>query len=228
MSVTFPVTVESDVAHGQSNIQFAMSGVTSGQPIVVTILGNDPANIKNYTLSDDFGTPYTWTLVENGEDDANSDACVTWIGTGGAGTSGTITVSGATLSGAYVGGVAIAASGASTASGLLAIDVRTTSGGTADTVATLTLTPSASGEGALFFCSAPAGFTSPPSSPFVNTLISFGAYKKGYSSVYASPASGSPLACAWVLAGSETWQGTALILKAPGAPAPKSGMLLVA
>ena len=121
---------------------FVLSGVVSGQPLAL-FFGNLLSTGLPTGVSDTFQTPYTWTLVQSA---TNLIAGALYIGTGGKGSSGTVTV---TCASSIVGGVVIPLLGASTAAALAAVDVSGNNSGSS-TTATLSLTPTATGEFAFY------------------------------------------------------------------------------
>lgn len=206
MGVTFgtPVT-----GTGSGSASLVLSGVTSGQPIMLAV-----ASSGTPAISDTFSTPYTWTRIQL------EGALSAYVGTGGAGTSGTITVTGSST----VTGIAAPCIGASTASGLSAIDH---SGGTAGLSATATspsLTPSVTGEGAFYACAFPSTttVTVPPGSPWTNTSVT-----GMEASTYVSPPASS-LTASWGLSTSSTWDTVAAIVKHADPPQPPTAVSAVA
>lgn len=205
MSVTFGTPVEVDYANVTS-MALAMSGVTSGQPIVVVYSTLNAPNAPT-GISDSFSTPYTWTVVDS--ESTTATYLRTYIGTGGAGTSGTITLTCAAST--YPGAVAIPCIGASTASGLLAIDVH----GGQNVSLTESLTPGAAGEGAVYAADAGSGgISTSPGSPWVDTQVHYLGAACGSVATYASPTSGSPLSATWTTSGSAYLLTAGLIVKA--------------
>jgi hypothetical protein len=194
MTVAFGTPV---VASGSVN-SVNVSGVTSGQPIIL-IVDNDSAGL---TVSDNFSSSYTWTLVDTatGAGAYGTIRKDMYIGTGGYGTSGTITVSQT-----VVALEAISCTGASTLAGLNAVDVHTNSYGSGTTITTGSLTPSAINEGALFSatCGNFANFwvmTAQPSSPWSSTYVVDGGANLGSISLY-SGAPTSALSPTWTQGG---------------------------
>jgi hypothetical protein len=101
-----------------SSIVLSMSGVTSGQPIVLTVMSMNETTLPGSPVSDSFSTHYTWSLAQqisgsNGPADV-SVILQQWIGYGGSGTSGTITI--ATTAGGYWAAQAVPCTGALTGS----------------------------------------------------------------------------------------------------------------
>jgi hypothetical protein len=210
MSVTFGTPVENDYTNVTS-MAFVMSGVVSGQPIVL-VCSDVGTAAPSIGISDNFATPYTWTVI-----DSNSDVTGlylrTYIGTGGVGTSGTITLTCA--SGTYPGGVAVPCIGASLAAGLSAIDVHGI-----NAVLGYSQTPSAAEEGAVCGTVESGGtLTAFPSSPWVNTQVDYSAAAHASVATYASPASGSVLTASWTGTGTH-YLSVGLIVKAAGAAPP--------
>jgi hypothetical protein len=159
-AVTFGSQVQSGPeSQPSTSCAMTMSGVISGQPIVVLYLAwsaDEPTGI-----SDTFSTPYTWTLVDSLS--ATGERLSTYIGTGGEGTSGVITL---TYASATVRAVAVPCIGASTAPGLSAIDVHGIASGSATSIDSVYLVPEASGEGAVYVLLASTSLSAFPSSPW--------------------------------------------------------------
>lgn len=221
MSVTFGTPVAS--AYAASTATVAMSGVTSGQPIVVAVTRG--ANSEGVNVSDNFSTPYTWTLL-GGSGFSDGSDCTYWLGTGGAGTSGTITLENTTGSGVI--GVAIPVNGASTKlSGTAILDNSATWTNSGETTMSATsLTPRVSGEGALYMVGTQwtdATYVSTePGSPWSVTNVSNSGIVLSIAS-YASPPSGSPLSATWTNngGGAEMFAGVSVLflpVSAPSAP----------
>jgi hypothetical protein len=151
MAVTFGTPVRVDMVSSTS-AAFVMSGVTSGQPIILywASINSSAAAPLASAISDTFSTPYLWTKVVNGLCPSGYGAGALYVGTGGSGISGTITITYATT---IAGGAAFPCTGASTASGLSAIDA-SASGTSTNTPygfnsTTIVLAPTAANEGAL-------------------------------------------------------------------------------
>ena len=215
MAVTFGAPVKTNFVNGTSTA-LALSGVTSGQPIVVVFFNASHAAGPT-GISDNFSTPYTWTQVDS--DSGATSNVTTYIGTGGAGTSGTVTLT--NVSG-YVASVATPCIGATTASGLSAIDVHGITTGTTGTIPSVSLTPSVSGEGAIYAVLPPYQLVGFPGSPWVNTEPTLTGNVQACSSSYASPSSGTALTTSWAAASSGTYVTAGLIVRiaptVPGAP----------
>jgi hypothetical protein len=172
-TVTFNTPVQVAVGSSNTSLSFVMSGVTSGQPIVLGILnyGKGPSSISP-TFSDTFSVNYTYTQVTFAYN--NSSFVSIYIATSGSGTSGTISVTGLpSFAGYGWGGSAVSCIGASTASGLSAVDVSTYSGkgggsgATSTSITAGSMTPSYSTDGGFWVASAGAtGNFTGPSSPF--------------------------------------------------------------
>lgn len=213
MGVTFGTPVVNHFpGSARSTFDLVMSGVTSGQPILLFWFGWIGSGVTG--IADTFSTPYTWTRVETNSNTGNTVEL--WIGTGGVGTSGTITV---TKSGDH-GGIAVPCDGASTAAGLLAIDSSDTNDATSTTIAPPTLTPSAADQGALYGW---GGTTYDPSdypdSPWVSTDLDYSPNPTVIAGIatYESPAAAS-LATTWT-ATSGVYAGVSAIVKAADAGA---------
>lgn len=193
MAVTFGTPVTASTRTSRTTT-WSMSGVTSGQPIIVIARATSGYPL---TISDTFSTHYTWTKIAS-----TSALAELFIGTGGAGTSGVITATVATGAPTGVGGVAVPCSGASTASGSAAVDrsaylSRMRSG-------TLTMTPSIAGDGAVFAAwveSTAASFTASPASPWSDSSWSIpigAAHWPGSVALYPNPPVSS-LSASWTL-----------------------------
>jgi hypothetical protein len=226
MAVTFGTPVVQVLNANAKTMTFAMSGVTSGQPIVIVWSPFQYNASSEVTYSDTFSTPYTYTQIDNSLTTAGS-GIVTAILTGGSGTSGTITIV-TTYSNDEDGGVAIPCIGASTASGLSAVDVHGIAANAASlTPASVSLTPGASGEGAVYGCMQAAyatpAITGSPGSPWVNTACNYTSYNFLGVATYASPASGSALATSWTLNSSKATNVAGVIVKAAGAAVATDG-----
>ena len=225
MAVTFGTPVITAILASQTAVAFALSGVTSGQPIVVihTNFSGDGAS----SITDTFSTHYTWILLESSTPSQSGLLCEMWLGTGGAGTSGTATIN---VTSSIAGGAAVPCVGASTAAGTGAVDVKgvTTSGGSAlaSPAVSPSLTPGAAGEGAIYACQAYSAATG-PTSPWTSTPINYGAVNYGSLSLYPSPPSGSALQTSWSYSSNQNWGCPAVIMKAAAAVTPTSGMLMV-
>lgn len=211
MAVTFatPVAVaDSNV----TSVAVAMTGVTSGQPIILVYFANVAPNLPS-SVADTFSTPYTWTVI-----DANvgaGGALQMYIGTGGAGTSGTINLTGITT-GTFPGAIAVACIGASTASGLSAVDVHGINTG----LTSPSRAPTASGEGAVACVVSPgASISGSPSSPWVATVSGHGGLV-----TQASPTSGVGLTATWT-SGSSSPASAVAVVKSGASAAPTSGFM---
>ena len=193
MSVGFG-TPATPVSHSSAVTSYtlSLSGVTSGQPCLVLQTCPGGATGKSSTISgisDNFSTPYSWTQVISATGGQSETLCI-WIGTGGAGTSGTITVS---CTSGTPSACAVSCTGASTASGLSAVDTSNYTTSSGSTSAFLpSITPSASGEGAFAAISingdAGQTITAGLGSPWSETAVpwAFGG-ASGYMSLYANP-----------------------------------------
>src|SRR5450759_1999942 len=206
MAVTFGTKVAAGFVAGTSTA-LAMTGVTSGQPIVV-IWADRSSTLLPSGISDTFSTHYTWTQVDSLA--GSAIAMRTWIGTGGAGTSGTITI---TSTSTTAGAFAAPCIGASVAAGLAAVDVHDiTSGGVVTTIPSVSLTPTASGEGAVYSAlDSFYGFSTFPASPWTHLSTSTGA--NADLAVDASPTSGTALTTSWTLAGGDNYVTAGMIVK---------------
>ena len=122
-----PVTSDPP-ATSRANFTLAMTGVTSGQPIVVGAWGWEDVS----TVADSFATPYTWAKLEALGPWGAADYMSLWLGTAGVGTSGTITVT--LASSGHCGGWAFPLAGAG------AVDVHGQTNGVGHVVYSLTPT----------------------------------------------------------------------------------------
>ena len=140
MSVSLPIFAAS--TNTTTTRTASISGHVSGQPLIVAI-GCAGALGGTITVTDTFATPYTWTQVI--EDTVQNDFL--FIGTGGAGTSGTVTISNPADStfGLDTNMKVFGCAGASTASGLLAIDNSAVSSGSSTSIVLPVITPSVNG-----------------------------------------------------------------------------------
>ncbi len=229
MSVTFGTPVTSTGSSSSQGATLPMTGVTSGQPIIVLLASANSYNMSSISISDTFSTPYTWTVVQT-EGNSNYAGLAIVIGTGGAGTSGTITATVTSGSG-YIGGWAVSCNGASTASGLSAVDAYGGAlAGTGTTLSSVSITPTLSGEGVVYAVGGNQNITSGPASPWVNTTVNCGGSfpSSVMASTYQSPPSGSALTCTWTAAAanSQNTPTLGLIVKAAAsAPTANSGFL---
>jgi phage-related protein len=210
-----PPTTNPLSAGVRSTYTLSLSGVVSGQPIIVV---HDGANSAASGITDTFaGHAYTWTRVQQL---AGMDM---WIGTGGSGTSGVLTVTVAPGGGDFCGGWAFPLVGASLGAGLAAVDVYGDSAGTA--AVTLSLTPTAAGELAMYAAGSSVGYpiVATPAAPWASTRLLSAASSSviGDAERYLSPPSGVALAASWA---SVSQPGSmfaigAVIKTAGGAPA---------
>ena len=100
-TTTAPVTVDTTAAvnlpsSAQSTYAMPLTLAASGEMIVVAWTQQAATTVYTPTISDNFTTPYTWTVVGSVNTLYTSTLYIgiyLWVGTGGAGTSGTVTVS---------------------------------------------------------------------------------------------------------------------------------------
>lgn len=216
--VTFGTLVKAaPTAVGTSFALPSMSGVTSGQPIIVVLSASAGAS-NTYTISDNFSTPYTWTSVVTTVA-GGTISLFMFIGTGGAGTSGTVTATIAAGPGnadfPFTTGFAVPCIGASTAAGLSAIDVSGHVDNTAGGSLSLSMTPTAVGEGAVYAYSSAGGTLSTPAGPWVTSVeLNSNSSANTEVSTYNSPASGSALTVAYTNTASGTGSALGCIVKA--------------
>jgi phage-related protein len=174
-------------ASNRASFTLAISGVTSGQPVIV---GVSAFSFAVSSIADNFATPMTWTRIDG---HGTVQFQELWIGTGGVGTSGTITV---TMGGSGAcGGWAVSLAGSSTGAGLLAVDVHGNSTGTG--LVTLSLTPTALGEVAIYTAGIYGG--SLPVAPWVTAplLDGFLGFAAADLDTYTCPPSGTALSATW-------------------------------
>jgi hypothetical protein len=229
-TVTFGTPVVVNGGAATTSLAFAMSGVTSGQPIVLCILCPGLSSIGSPTFADTFAGAYSYTKIDSGNSTAGGFAVVAemWVATSGSGASGTITISGLTSS--SYGGTATSCIGASTSFGGSVIDVHgnvsgNSSGANPNFPA---ISPTSSGGGAIgaaVFAGVDGGVTG-LSAPWVNTSLTI-ASSTHMSSTYASPPSGSSLGSNWWSpANAETNASVGAVIKAPpSSSAPSSPTL---
>lgn len=202
MAVTFGTPVVVNMS-SQASFNLVMSSVTSGQPIFVMRYSWETGGITSIT--DTFSGSYSWTSVETKTTGTTRGDL--WIGTGGSGTSGTITVNGGTNA---CGGIAIACSGASTASGLSAVDSHTNSSGSS-TSPSVSVTPTSATQGILAYM---VGFisTADPTSPWTSTDMKTGSTIQAGVATYPSPPASQQTAT-WT-GTSQSWGTFAAVVKA--------------
>lgn len=212
MAVTFKIPV---VATGTRTVNFTLTGVTSGQPIVLFVARGLLATVS---VSDTFSTPYIWTAVTT---KWTEGAGPVYIGTGGRGTSGIVTFDvGYALK---TGGVAVACVGASTASGTAAIDHSYAGSGSTSSSGLALVTPSFAGDGvllAVYVGKTAATITSTPGSPWVNTAFTGISTRKASLAGYAGPPSGDPLTPVWDFSEGTGWGIIGLLVKEASVPSP--------
>lgn len=147
----------------RANFTLAIPSIASGQPIAVVAWGWEAVS----TVTDSFGTPHSWSKLEECGPFGAADYFSLWVGTGGAGTSGTITVT--LTSSGHCGGWAFPLGGSST------VDVHGQATGSGSVA--LSLTPATSaGEVAIVAGvddnTSPGFLTSWPGAPWtLNRLI---------------------------------------------------------
>ena len=181
--LAFGTPVISNISGPRTTWAAALSGVTSGQPIIVAHAAQGYTTALS-SIADTFGGHYTWTQVDIAHTYID---CELYIGTGGTGTSGTVTI---TAPSGLIGGFVMPMIGASVGVGLAAVDVHGHNSGTfPPTYTTLSLTPSASWEGALVWGVGVA--PSDPLYPFAQVLYLGG--NSASAGAYLYPTSGTPL-----------------------------------
>jgi hypothetical protein len=177
----------------RSSFALAMTGVISGQPIIVGTVNTLGTAVAVTGIADTFGGHYTWVKVDNSFGDTEM-----WIGTGGTGTSGTVTVTMA--SAVAAGGWAVPLQGASVGVGLAAVDVHGNATATPGP-ATLALTPTAVGEIAIYagMACTNVNLSAWPGAPWLSNQLLYSPLSRhvGDLDIYLGPASGSPLSGTW-------------------------------
>jgi hypothetical protein len=211
-AVTFGTPVVTNVASSATTTA-AFTGLPSNQPILFYLVNRAAAQAPS-SVADNFGTPYTWTLVTGAVVSSGAWHGI-YIGTGGGGGSGTVTATWPSTN--THGGTAVAVTGgASTASGLSAIDTAVTNTASATSI-TLSSTPSAAGDGA-FYCADGSLTTTlvQPSSPWSSYTYSGSFGVVGSVATQSNPASGSSLSATWSNGSSESWQAVGVTVFASG------------
>ena len=196
-SLAFGLPVVNGSGNLRTSLTLSMTGIVSGQPILVVYSCQNTTTAVS-TIADTFGGHYTWTRVD-GDATAGGDVEI-WIGTGGTGTSGVITVT--PVGSCQCEGTAYPLTGASTSAALAAVAAHGASGYIGTGNASLSLTPTADYQGALYVAS--GGITGgqgggpygAPSAPWVSTLNG-GPNWAMYSSTYLFPPNGVALTASW-------------------------------
>ena len=216
-SVSFsPVVATSSDWAASGSETVALTGVASGQPIVVAI-GIDGAETVT-GIADTFATPYTWEQVVLSD---NGLSAAIWIGTGGSGTSGSVTV---TLSDANSGFqfTCYCAVGASTAAGLAAIDASNIANGSTTTTLTIpSVVPTVPGDGAVVaFGTHGSTITWPTQAGWTFTSWDYaGSPTAGSAEVTGLTVGTAPNATV-TMAAAGLWETAAALLKAGGSAPP--------
>jgi hypothetical protein len=193
---------------GSSSLVLPLTGVISGQPIVVFWF-NLSSMAMPTGISDTFTTPYTWTAVDSPVNATDGIGACSYIGTGGAGTSGTITLTSASVA---CGGCAIPLLNASTAAALAAVNVHGSNNGIS-TTPSLSLTPSAANECALFAAfTNTANFTAVPGSGWAHIPLYYSNAYIADVALAVAPASSVALTGTWTNA-SNGWVTLGLVVK---------------
>lgn len=212
--VAFGTPVSKTITASSTTVALAMTSVTSGQPLCLFITNASGSTVP--TIADNFSTPYSWTQVQTGlVGGGASTGQYMFIGTGGAGASGTVTT---TLGGTFTaGGQCVACTGASTASGLSAIDTSALLSTTAGSTSYLSpsLTPSAS-SGGYFGCMDLGSVTmTGPTSPWTSTLLSGSFGARGGIVTQTGLSSGTAYQATWTNTSSgKTYVSMGMIIKA--------------
>jgi hypothetical protein len=218
MNVTFgtPVVYDNPTEAFSTSFAMALSGVTSGQPVVAVAFFYTGTSLPS-GISDTFATPYTWTMIV--ESNSNYPASL-WIGTGGAGTSGTVTVSGP--NGRW-GGYCVPCIGASSGAGSAAVDTSASSNGTTSNPSAPTLTTSAAGEGLVCVINIgnPAYSASGPGSPWTSTAVTLGGAEVAVGATYpAAPSGSSSPSWTATIDPTDGWDAVGAAIKAAGGSGP--------
>jgi hypothetical protein len=176
MTIAFGTSVSAETsAFGAVSLATSLTGVTSGEPIIVVGFTHKYFSGSFMSAcSDTFSTPYSWTFLIN-YTNSNYQTFVL-IGTGGAGTSGTVTVSGANGGGSsgkntFASMLAVPMTGASLASGTAIISASNyvdDSTGFVTSIAGPSISPTVSGCAALWVAGEYSGSITitPPGSPW--------------------------------------------------------------
>jgi hypothetical protein len=207
-----PAGSPSNISGPRTTWAVALSGVTSGQPILV-VHATEAYNTVLTSIADTFAGHYTYVKVDG--NNTNQDLEI-YIGTGGTGTSGTVTI---TAPSGAIGGYVIPMIGASTAVGLLAVDVHANATGTYPVQPSISMTPTASWEGALVavlaqYPSATGGSWTP--SPNFTRGLSYLAQSVEDTAFYLYPTSGSALVVTDAVF-SGIWDMVGAVIKGSGA-----------
>jgi hypothetical protein len=201
-------------APARSAVPLALTGVVSGQPIIV---GYSGLQYAVSSIADTFAGHYTWTKIEAVFGGAQIEL---WIGTGGTGTSGTVTITAA--GSGECGGWALPLSGASTAAAMAAVDVH--GDGTGTNTVWLSLTPTAAGEIAVYASSSGIVGLTGLALPWVSFGLTDAIYdgaRVAEIDYYLAPTSGAALAATWSASRPSpyTMQAVGAIIKTLGASA---------
>ena len=212
--LAFGTCVGTNISGPRTTWAVTLTGVVSGQPIIVVHATQGYATALS-SIADTFAGHYTYTRVD-GNNTGTQDVEI-YIGTGGTGTSGTVTI---TASSGNIGGYVIPMVGAATGVGLLAIDVHANATGTYPAQPSISVTPSAPWEGALIavldaFPSTVQGFSPTPA---WSRALSYSGSSVENTAGYLYPASGAALT-ATENTSSGAWNAAAAIVKGSGTPA---------
>ena len=197
----------------------ALTGVTSGQPIILVHATQGYATALS-SIADTFGGHYAWTRVDGNNTYQDLEI---YIGTGGTGTSGTVTV---TAPSGIIGGMAVPMIGASTSAGLGAVDVH---GNTATfgSAIQMGLTPTASYEAILSAMVGPSPYASYIYG-FANAAfnlisanatlnLAYSGTNVGQVAWYMNPTSGAVIYTSVGAGGGASWDMAGLVIKGSGA-----------
>ena len=212
--LAFGTSVINNISGPRTTWTAVLAGVTSGQPLIL-LHATQGYTTALSSVADNFSTPYTWTRVDG--NNTYQDVEI-YIGTGGVGTSGTVTV---TAPSGICGGAVVPMQGASTAAALGAIDAHGHGASAYPVLPTLSLTPSAAGEGAFY-----AVASNYPNYVIWNPAPNGTCFLVPYSSDPAAlsatevlyPATGVPVATSYGANGSPNCDIAGAIVKGSGTP----------
>ena len=210
--IAFAYPVSSNISGPRTTWSAALTGVTSGQPLIV-IHATQGYTTALTSIADTFGGHYTYVRVD-GNNTGTQDLEI-YVGTGGTGTSGTVTV---TAPSGLIGGYVFPMTGASVGVGLATIDVHGNQSGTFPTPTTLQLTPTAPAEAAIFASlsaypltgGVPLGYAALNNIVYLGTIV-------GNVAELANPSSGIATPSSWTSAGA-TWNAVGAVIKGTGTP----------
>ena len=213
--LAFGAPVVSNISGPRTTWTAAMTGVTSGQPIIL-VHATQGYTTALTSIADTFaGHAYTWTKVDS--NNTGTQDLEIYIGTGGSGTSGTVTV---TAPSGLIGGFAVPFTGASTGVGLAAVDVHGNASGTYPAGVALSLTPTAAGEGAVISWLDASPYAASPIAPAPSgqVICQYSGNWVSISDLYVNPASGVALTGSLAIAPANYGNAVGAIVKGSGAP----------